>query len=202
MPFVIAAWLAASGTGMWQLHTGKAQPVANQRLAAQTPPARLPHGLRVPLAWSAERPLLVVAAHPQCSLLPATFDELTKVLRGIAAIDLRVLVYSPRVPPADWDQQAFVTLSQGLPAHCVVVDRDGELAHALGADRSGHVRLYTPAGALAFAGGITKGEAPPELRAADLLRRAIADPPDEPFSNATLGRALRATTEEAGLEQH
>ena len=72
---VVAAWLGLCGVGAWQL-------LAHATVAGAVGPvpARLPAELAQALRWSGQRPLVVVAAHPQCPCLPSTLDTLADAL--------------------------------------------------------------------------------------------------------------------------
>ncbi|MCB9877353.1 MAG: hypothetical protein H6835_07100 [Planctomycetes bacterium] len=151
-PWILAAWFGLAGAGAWQLveHATAAGTVG-------AVPQQLTRDQVAALRWQGNRPLLVVAAHPQCPCLPSTLDGLARVLTEHPEVELRVLVYTPSKRPPSWDEAQSRTLCDGLPDGAVVRDRDGQLAASLGAETSGHVSLYAPVGALAFAGGITQG---------------------------------------------
>ena len=172
LPLVVGAWIGACGLGMWQLFAHAATPIAIVAV-----PERLPGAAAAAMHWPGQRPLLVIAAHPQCPWLPGTLDALSLALTDNPDIDLRVLVYRPSVQPPAWDEQAFAILCQGLPADTTIVDRDGLLARAIGAERSGHVGLYDRTGRLTFAGGITDvRDQNGDHAAMPALRRALTDP--------------------------
>lgn len=191
---VLTAWLGLCGAGVWQLAEHATTPGAVGAV-----PQRLPEDVRAALRWSGERPLLVVAAHPQCPCLPSTFDELSAVLQDERDVDLRVLAFEPSDPPAEWDPTARDTLCEGLPEGTVVVDRDGHLAEALGAKTSGHVSLYAPVGQLVFTGGITAGRGHGGANSASrALRRLLHSVPDHPTRTAVFGCPMCEQTTEEG----
>lgn len=150
--WVLAAWLGLAGAGAWQLaeHATTAGTIGDvpQRLSAELAGA---------LHWQGRRPLLVLAAHPQCPCLPSTLDGLARVLERHPEVELRMLVYTPGTNPPSWDDSRWQTLRDGLPDGTVLRDPDGRLATALGATTSGHLSLYAPIGTLTFHGGITQG---------------------------------------------
>ena len=121
-----------------------------------SPPATLPKALRDQLGPHGTRPLLLVAAHPQCPCLPATLAELRQVLAQAPDVDVRLLLQLPTTVPTAWRPERIAALEQQWPAACVA-DRDGALAHALHLATSGHVLVYGTGGELRFSGGITAG---------------------------------------------
>lgn len=191
---VLTAWIGLCVAGVWQLTAHATTPGASGLV-----PERLPPDLAARLSWSGQRPLLVVAAHPQCSCLPSTLDALAAtVLEDERDVELRVLVYEPSVAPAEWDAAARETLCSGLPASAVVRDRDGALAAALGAATSGHVSLYAPVGQLVFAGGVTagRGHSASDNAAARRLRALLHTIPAQPTRTAVFGCPMCADPEE------
>lgn len=150
--FVLAGWAALVATGQWLL-------VAHTTTAGDPghPLAQLPPTLAARLDWPGTRPLLVVCAHPMCPCLPATLTELQRALPHGPAIDVRVLLHQPTVPPPEWRANTLAAVRTMLPAGSERADVDGSLARALGAATSGHVLLYGTDGALQFSGGVTAG---------------------------------------------
>ncbi|MCU0866998.1 MAG: hypothetical protein MUC36_24705 [Planctomycetes bacterium] len=140
--------LVAAGTTLLLLHGTTAG-------ARGATPTMLPPPVATAVGAPAGAPLLLLAAHPQCPCLPATLEQLTAI-DGSSPL-LRVLVFTPNPPPADWDPAATEYLRRLLPTGSFVADLDGQLALRLGLQTSGHLLLYGNDGTLRFDGGITMG---------------------------------------------
>lgn len=185
---VLAGWAAVVVGAQYLLLTHATTPGAVGAVANE-----LPAGLGERLQWQRTRPLLVLAAHPQCPCLPATLGELQRVLRDSPAVDLRVLIQTPTNPPPAWDAAAAAALRNQLPAHAVREDRDGAMAAAFGLTTSGHLVLYATSGARSFCGGITAGRGHAgDNEAAQALQSAIAAPTQIHATTAVFGCPLRA----------
>lgn len=169
--WVLCAWIVLVGTGQ-----GLLLEHANRPGERSTTPRELTSAVRAALGWRPQRPLLVVVAHPQCPCLPATLGELADALADDLPIDLRLLVYTPSAPPADWDDAAALALQRGLRADSIVADTDGTIARGLGSTTSGHLVLCDRDGRVRFSGGITgsRDHAGDNAHAA-ALRQCLAD---------------------------
>lgn len=98
--------------------------------------------------------MLVMLAHPHCPCTRASLAELERLMaRGDA--DACVLFLRPRDQREGWETTDLWKTAAAIPRVRVVADTDGLLARAFGAETSGHVLFYNPAGALLFSGGIT-----------------------------------------------
>jgi hypothetical protein len=117
-------------------------------------PERWPAGSSLRLA--ADRPTLVLLAHPHCFCTQASLDELEQILiHSPQPVSAHVLFYRPGSFPKGWEKTALwhqVERLAGARAHC---DEDGAEARLFGATTSGQVLLYHPEGHLLFRGGIT-----------------------------------------------
>lgn len=122
--------------------------------AAANSPTRWPSSTR--LARAAERPTLVLLAHPQCSCTRATLEELGEVL---ARAEHRPKTYVVFLKPSSfangWEMTDLWQTAARLPDVTVVRDDDGREASRFGAATSGQTLLYDTRGALLFSGGIT-----------------------------------------------
>ena len=148
-------WLAA---GCWLTATvaglGVVWAYENRPGAAAHAPQRWPE--HTTLVSAADRPTLVLLAHPQCTCTRATLEELREVLtRAPQHPKTYVLFLRPTAFEAGWVQTDLWRLAAALPDVTVLRDDDGAEARRFGVATSGQTVLYDAAGALAFSGGIT-----------------------------------------------
>ena len=108
------------------------------------------------IARAADRPTLIMLAHPHCPCTRASVEELAKIMaqtsRKPAAY---VLFLKPEGSASDWDDTALRKLAASIPGVTVVTDDGGSEARRFGAETSGHTLLFDPAGTRLFSGGIT-----------------------------------------------
>jgi hypothetical protein len=117
-------------------------------------PAQWPAETR--LARAADRPTLVLLAHPQCSCTRATLGELAEVLaRAKARPKTYVVFLKPSSLPRDWEKSDLWRTAERLPDATVIRDDDGLEAARFAATTSGQTVLYDRDGVLRFSGGIT-----------------------------------------------
>jgi hypothetical protein len=189
---VLSAAAGLVGAGQWLLFAHATTPGATA-----TVPDPLPADLANELAWTGDRALVLVAAHPQCPCLPATLGELDRALREFPNTAVRYLVHTPSAPPPEWDAALGSRLRQRLPAGTVRDDRDGMVARQFGCATSGHVLLYAADGSLQFSGGITAGRGHAGDNAASrALRAALAKPATATTRTAVFGCPLSADSAE------
>jgi hypothetical protein len=117
-------------------------------------PASWPTGTT--LARNADRPSLVMFAHPQCPCSRATVAELAVIMtRTGGAMNATVCFWDPDEEPAAWTQSALWRAAADIPGVRVVADLNGEIARAFGSATSGQVILFDREGRRIFDGGIT-----------------------------------------------
>ncbi|HEV3340978.1 MAG TPA: hypothetical protein VG125_11495 [Pirellulales bacterium] len=105
---------------------------------------------------AADRPTLMMFAHPRCPCTSASLSELRQVLQTCpGAADLRIYFRTPATESADWTQTALWKEAASLCGVTLVADPDGAVARHCGVRTSGHVLLYGTDGKLRFSGGIT-----------------------------------------------
>jgi len=101
---------------------------------------------------------LVMALHPQCPCSRASVSELGQLMaRTAGKMDAVALFVVPAGAPADWLRTDLLNQVKQIPGVRIIYDRDGADARRFGADTSGQVALFDPAGTLVFCGGITDG---------------------------------------------
>jgi hypothetical protein len=143
------AWLLAAGAGAWHLMRYENTPTGT----AMTP-----------RQWPAESRLsrgsggftLLMFAHPYCPCSRASIEELNRLLVHCrAAVNPHVLFVRPPGVTDDWTKTSLRKRAATIPGVKVELDPDGREARLFGAESSGHVVLFDPAGRLLFSGGIT-----------------------------------------------
>ncbi len=146
----VVAWLGAGAYGSALLADYQSTPGAS----ADAPPA-----------WPAASAIargdgatLVMLAHPRCPCTRASLSELSAILgRAGRAVSAHVLFVLPEAAGPDWDVEGLWDQARAIPGLDVRGDPGGKEAARFGAFTSGQVLLYDRGGALAFAGGITRG---------------------------------------------
>jgi hypothetical protein len=142
-------WLGCAGVGLYFVWAYDNAP----GVAAHAPAA---WPARTSLVRAADRPTLVLLAHPQCDCTRATVGELAEVLaRTPEPPKTYVLFLRPTVFGEGWEQTALWRSARRLPNVTVLRDDDGAEARRFGAETSGQTLLYDERGTLAFSGGIT-----------------------------------------------
>lgn len=152
----IASWLVAVMVGFALLLRYQFEP--GQAAAAQ---ARWPGSKQIQLA--ADRPTLIVVAHPKCPCSSASIDELARLMancRGkVKAYVLFMLPAAERRPAGfssdDWENTPLRRQAAAISDVTVLSDLDGQEGDRLGVATSGNALLYAPDGRLLFAGGLT-----------------------------------------------
>jgi hypothetical protein len=123
--------------------------------AAGETPSRWP---TAGLAIDNNRDTLVMFVHPQCPCTRASIEELNRLLAecgGKAAV--HVFFYQPENEGSGWVHGSLWRSVAAIPGVELHEDPNGVMAGRFGAQTSGYVVLYSPAGRLLFAGGITAG---------------------------------------------
>jgi hypothetical protein len=108
------------------------------------------------LALAADRPTLVLLAHPQCSCTRATLGELAEALARAGSLPKTYVVFlKPSSMPDGWEKTDLWRKAASLPNTTVMRDDDGREAERFGAATSGQTMLFDANGRLLFSGGIT-----------------------------------------------
>ena len=141
-------WVAGVGTGLKILWSYENAP--GPRALA---PAAFPADTRVERPH--DRPLLIVALHPQCPCSRATVAELARLVAHAAEpADIHALIVAAPGLDERLVHSDLWTAAAAIPGVQVVRD-DGTEARRFGARVSGQVLAYDAAGALRFSGGLT-----------------------------------------------
>ena len=193
-----AAWLLAVAGGFGVLWKYKSTPGAGGAVA----PGRWPAASAV--ARSTDRATMLLFAHPRCTCTRASLAELARILaRFHDRLDARVLFWTPREAPADWNTGDLWTSAARIPGVTVVRDAGGAEASRFEVATSGGVVLYDPRGHLLFKGGITaarghEGDSFGQERIASLLTTGAADRADAPVFGCALEDEPPARVARAG----
>ena len=142
-------WLGAIGVGLgivWQYE--------NTPGRAAAPPQHWPTASC--LEPAADRPSLVMLAHPRCPCTRASIGELALLMaHAQGRVRASVLFYKPAGAPEAWAQTDLWQSAAAIPGVQVRLDEDGAEARHFNSTTSGQVVLYDAAGRLLFHGGIT-----------------------------------------------
>ena len=141
-------WVAAVGAGLWTLWSYQNAPGT-----AAAAPAAWPAHSRLPRPG--DRPVLVLALHPQCPCSAATLAELSRLLAHAATTpDVYAIFVSPDDAATSWVESSTWRAAAAIPGVRVIRDAGAE-ARRFGARVSGQVIAYDADGTLQFAGGMT-----------------------------------------------
>ena len=147
----LATWLGVVGGGFACIWNYKSIPGTAGVAPGQWPAASQ-------IVRAADKPTLVMLAHPKCDCTRASLSELREVMsRFSQQVSAHVLLVRPAGSPASWESSASLNwaLAASIPGVDVREDIDGAEAARFGAETSGEVVLYSPRGQLLFRGGIT-----------------------------------------------
>jgi len=142
-------WLAAVYCGMWALLLYAATPGD-----PGGPPGSWPaHSAAPP---PANRPVLILMAHPRCPDTRASLEELSRLMtESLGRLDALVVFVAPAGSAEDWWKTDLWTSASAIPGVEVVLDPDGAESRRFRTETSGHALLYDERGRLLFNGGIT-----------------------------------------------
>jgi hypothetical protein len=142
-------WLAATGYGLHAMMVYKSRPGP----VGPTPKLWPQNAL---ITLSADKPQLVMFAHPKCPCTEASIGELNALAAEARdKFQATVSFYEPNSNAETWTNTVNVHSARSIPGVRVVFDKDGSLAKQFGAQTSGHTVLYSPNGKLLFSGGLT-----------------------------------------------
>ncbi len=104
----------------------------------------------------ADKPTLVMFAHPHCPCTSASVGELEQVMaHAQGKVNAYVLFVKPVGAAANWDDTGLRRTAAAIPGVTVVTDENGREAKLFGAETSGHTLIFGRDGQLQFSGGIT-----------------------------------------------
>ncbi len=153
-------------------------------------PADWPSGTR--LLRSPDRATLLVFAHPHCPCTRATLRELEYVLsrsENLAAV--HVLLCIPEGAPNDFGKTSLREQALAIPDVILSEHATSQEARLFGAETSGEILVYHPAGQLLFRGGITGSRGHEGANAGrDALLACLHDPSREFLTTPVFGCSL------------
>jgi hypothetical protein len=126
----------------------------NRPGAAAMPTGTWPAGTR--LTRDAERPTLVMLAHPRCTCTRASLGELAELMALVRQRPRAYVVFiKPGGAGGEWAQTDLWQRASRIPDVTIVRDDEGVEAKRFGALTSGQTMLYAADGRLLFSGGTT-----------------------------------------------
>jgi hypothetical protein len=142
-----------------------------------------------PKGWPAEshipldanRPTLVMFAHPRCPCTRASLGELAVLLaRFPGQVNARVVFLKPTETGTNWEKTDLWRAAASIPGVTVSTDNAGSEARRFHSETSGQTLLYDRSGVLQFQGGITlsrghAGDNPGRGALQELLRGGHSD---------------------------
>ena len=144
-----ALWLLIIGAGLGILWNYESTPGI-----AAAPPDSWPAASGVEPA--ADRPTLVMLAHPHCPCTRASIGELARLMtQAQGRVRAYVLFVKPPNFSGEWAQAELWASAAAIPGVIPVLDDGGVEARLFNAATSGQTVLYDAAGKLLFSGGIT-----------------------------------------------
>jgi hypothetical protein len=110
------------------------------------------------VALDPKRDTLVLFAHPKCPCTRATIGELNRLMAQCnGQVAAHVFFLQPAGFSGYWVRSGLWHDAAAIPNVTVQADPQGLIGQKFGAETSGYVLLYNPAGQLLFSGGITGG---------------------------------------------
>jgi hypothetical protein len=104
----------------------------------------------------ADKPTLVLFAHPHCPCTRASLRELDGLLGQTQNRVSAIVVFTiPDGVSAGWEKGDLWNAALTIPGLRVIRDPGGREAHRFDVQGSGHVLLFASSGQLLFSGGIT-----------------------------------------------
>lgn len=144
-----ATWVAALGYGMQVLFKYETTPGSSGPLTSKWPAASI-------VPRQADKPMLLMVAHPHCPCTRASIAELAQIMAHAPdGVTATVLFVKPPNAGADWDDTDLRRSAAAIPGVRVLTDEHGKEAAQFGAQTSGHTLVFGPDGTLLFSGGIT-----------------------------------------------
>jgi len=181
----IAIWFLGVAVGVGALQRYKSSPAPEQ-----VPPTVWPTASQLPRV--ADKPTLVLIAHPRCPCTRATLHELRVLMaRAGARVTADVLFVRPAGVPTDWEKTDLWRSAEAIPGVTVRSDEGGHEAALFHAVASGQIVLFNTAGREIFAGGITgsrghEGDNPGLARILTLLSNGSAERAKAPVFGCAL----------------
>jgi hypothetical protein len=108
------------------------------------------------VALAADRPTLIMFAHPRCDCTRASLSELAELLaRATHRPRSYVVFIKPAQTGEAWEQTAVWKQASSIPGIEILRDDNGDEANRFGVQTSGQAMMFLPDTRLAFSGGTT-----------------------------------------------
>src|SRR2546423_5502594 len=142
-------WMSALAFGMRILFQYETTPGRSGPVASNFPSVSI-------VPRQADRPTLLMVAHPRCPCTRASVAELAQIMaHSLGKLNAFVLFVKPPGAGADWDDTDLRRSAAAIPGVTVLTDENGVEAARFGAQTSGHTLVFDRKGTLLFSGGIT-----------------------------------------------
>lgn len=146
---LLLVWLGVVACGMGALWS-----YANAPGVPAVAPVHWPQG--VSFQREANRPTLVMLAHPRCPCTRASLRELARILsHAPKPVNAHVLFYAPDTMKTGWERTDLWEFAASLPGVEVHRDENGIDIRRFGGATSGQVLVFGSDETLRFSGGIT-----------------------------------------------
>jgi hypothetical protein len=153
MTAAVCCWLMIVSVGFATFLQYKATP-GDHSGRAGVEPAEFPQSTN--LQRHADRPTLIMFAHPCCPCTKASLHELKALLAECPELQPALVIFTlPPGSPVEWSHTPLVEQARQSNHLRVVVDEYARLTTQFGVTTSGHVLFYDAAGTKKFSGGIT-----------------------------------------------
>lgn len=174
--------LAAGSVWLLLVVAGSARFWQYKQTAAVEPasPERWPQASLLP--QSADRPTLLLFAHPHCPCTSASIEELAQLLaHAPGRLSTHVVFFRPQGSTPNWARGKLWDAAAALPGVSIHEDEDGREAQVFHGATSGHFILYGIDGSRLFDGGITssRGHAGDSRGLGSLLALAYGQKPEQ-----------------------
>ncbi len=147
---VTGLWAAAAVAGFAAVWRYKSTPGAPEQAPASWPAA-------ASAMLAADRPTLVLFAHPRCPCTRASLAELARLTARLEQpVRTHIVFVHPVGVQTDWLDTDLVQSARAIPGAEITDDHGEVLTRMFGSTTSGHARLYGPDGELWFSGGLTE----------------------------------------------
>lgn len=97
----------------------------------------------------------MVFVHPHCSCTESTLRVVERILERSPRLRCEVIFVCPPGAPPDFPYDRMWRQAGRLPRTRLVIDREGQVAHAMGVYTSGQALYYDGSGTLLYSGGLT-----------------------------------------------
>jgi hypothetical protein len=182
-----AAWLVIVLAGFVALTRYASLPSAAAAASARWP-------AQSSLSPAADRPTLILFAHPRCACTRASLNELNRLQSrvGVSRPPLTYVVFQlPKGVSDDWRHSDLWASAERIPGARVIADAEGRESARFQVRTSGTALLFDRSQRLVFSGGLTEsrgheGDSFGQARLITLLEGGVPDRNDSPVFGCAL----------------